>query len=305
MTNKPDENIKQFIKKQISFNKGKNLLANSAVNSLQMIEVDESLVETMKNMNAETESQMIDFMTNEALQEFCRVNQYFSFNNESVQQLKKIYFLLNQNIRKLENTVQQSELKNISLLHYERLCNWLVQTNAFAGKMYDNSQEFVQPVPCSEYPPQLQLNILKLDIKNMLQPVLDIGCGREMNMLNYLRDNSIEAYGIDRFDIENPFYEKADWLEYTFEENKWGTIISNLGFSNHFIHHNARIDGKYRDYALKYMEILDSLKPGGSFHYSPDLAFIEIYLDKSKYNCINYAIEGYAYNATQITKLTE
>jgi hypothetical protein len=31
------------------------------------------------------------------------------------------------------------------------------------------------------------------------------------------------------------------------------------------------------------MKILDSLKKGGSFHYAPDLPFIEKYLNRDKY----------------------
>ena len=299
----PDENIKQHIKQQIAFNKGKNLLAEAEINSLKLIEVNETLVETIKNMDADTEKEMIDFLTDEALQEFCRVNQYFSFNTESVNQLKAVYTLLMNNIRALENNAIPSELEAVSRQHYENLCDWLVKTNAFAEKMYDNNQEYVQPVACSEYPPDLQLNILQLETETMLQPVLDIGCGREVNLVNYLRDNGIEAYGIDRFDNKNPFYTKADWLEYNYKPGKWGTIISNLGFSNHFTHHNLRSDGNFREYAQKYMEILQSLQSGGSFYYSPDLPFIEMHLDKSKYHCTNFVIEGYVYKASRITRI--
>lgn len=299
----PDENIKQHIKQQIAFNKGKNLLAEAEINSLKLIEVNETLVESIKNMDADTEKEMIDFLTDEALQEFCRVNQYFSFNTESVNQLKAVYVLLMNNIRALENNAIPSELVAVSRQHYENLCDWLVKTNAFAEKMYDNNQEYVQPVACSEYPPDLQLSILQLNPATMLQPVLDIGCGREVNLVNYLRDNGIEAYGIDRFDNKNPFYSKADWLEYNYEPGKWGTIISNLGFSNHFTHHNLRSDGNFREYAQKYMKILQSLQSGGNFYYSPDLPFIEMHLDKSKYRCTNFVIEGYVYKASRITRI--
>ena len=302
-TKSDTENLKKHLQEQIAFNGGKNLLNNEEINSLKLIEVNESLVQSIQNMDAETEKEMIDFLTDEALQEFCRVNQYFSFNAASVEQLKAIYALLNQNIRSLQSNASQVELDAISQQHYVHLCDWLVQTNAFAGKMYDTTQEYVQPVACSEYPPDLQFNILQINPENLFQPVLDIGCGRELNLVNYLRDNGIEAYGIDRFDNENPFYTKTDWLEYNFESSKWGSIISNLGFSNHFIHHNLRVDGKYREYAVKYMEILASLQPNGSFYYSPDLPFIEKLLDKSKYRCTNFAIEGYDYKASQITKI--
>lgn len=300
---KPNENIKQHIKQQIEYNKGKNLLAKAEINSLKLIDVNETLVEAIKNMEPEKEKEMIGFLADEALQEFCRVNQYFSFNTESVNQLKVAYAQFMNNIRVLENNASPSELEAVSQQHYENLCDWLVKTNAFAGKMYDNNQEFVQPVACSEYPPDLQLCILQLKPEEMLQPVLDIGCGRELNLVNYLRDIGIEAYGIDRFDNKNPFYTKTDWLEYIYEPGKWGTIISNLGFSNHFTHHNLRSDGNFREYAQKYMEILQSLQSGGSFYYSPDLPFIEMHLDKLKYRCTNLVIEGYVYKASRISRI--
>lgn len=303
MPNLPEEDIKQHIKEQITYNSGKNLLASKEVNSLQLIEVTESLVETIKNMDAQTEKQMIDYLTDEALQEFCRVNQYFSFNTDSVNALKAIYALLNENIRALDNNANQEILNRLSHQHYANLCNWLVQTNAFAGKMYDSNEESVQPVACSEYAPDLQLSLLHIDLNTLQQPVLDIGCGRELNLVNYLRDNGIEAFGIDRFDNENPFYTKADWLEYVYEPDKWGSIISNLGFSNHFVHHNLRADGNFREYAQKYMEILSALKVDGSFYYAPNLPFIEKHLDKNKFRHDEFQIEGYEFGASRIMKV--
>jgi len=302
-TTASEENIKHQIKEQIAFNSGKNLLAAEQINSLQFIEVSQSLIETIKNMDVESEKEMIDFLTDEALQEFCRVNQYFSFNSGSVKKLKAIYSALNQRIRGLNTNANQSELDDISQDHYIHLCNWLVQTNSFAGKMYSGDQEYAIPVACSEYPSDLQMNILNIKLKDLIEPVLDIGCGRELNLVNYLRDNDIEAYGIDRFDNENPFYTKTDWLEYNFEMEKWGSLISNLGFSNHFIHHNLRVDGNYREYAQKYMEILSSLKIGGSFYYAPDLPFIEKHLDSSKYLYTGNIIEGYVYKSIRITRI--
>ena len=304
MTTLPsDENIKQHIKEQIAFNSGKNLLADEQMNSLQLIEVNQSLVEKIQQMDADTEKEMIDFLADEALQEFCRVNQYFAFNAKSVNELKAIYSELNQKIRKLNTSASQPELDAISHEHYLNLCNWLVRTNAFAGKMYSGDQEYAVPVACSEYPPDLQLSILNIDLKLLIEPVLDIGCGRELNLVNYLRDNGIEAYGIDRFDNDNPYYFKTDWLEYNFDIQKWGSLISNLGFSNHFIHHNQRADGNFRGYAKKYMEILNSLKTGGSFYYAPDLPFIEKHLDKTNYLFTGYTIEGYVFKSSRVTRV--
>jgi len=299
-----DGNTKQHIGEQITSNSGKNLLADEQINSLQLIEVTESLVEKIRQMDAESEKEMIDFLTDEALQEFCRVNQYFAFNAESVNELKGIYSRLNQSIRNLQRNATQPELNAISEIHYRNLCDWLVHTNAFAGTMYSNDQKYTKAVACSEYTPDLQMNILQIDLKTLLEPVLDVGCGRELNLVNYLRDQGIEVYGIDRFDNESPVYYKTDWLEYNFEPGKWGSIISNLGFSNHFIHHNLRADGNYREYAMKYMEILGSLKIGGTFYYAPDLPFIEMHLDKTKYRYTGHSIDGSEFKTSRIERIS-
>ena len=298
-----EDNIKKQLKEEPDFNTEKNLLVDDQIKSLKRIEVNGSLVEQIQHMDAETEQEMIDFLTDEALQEFCRVNQYFSFNSESVTDLKAIFGELNQEIRRLDMKAGQVELDNISQHHYSNLCDWLVRTNAFAGKMYSGDQEIALPVACSEYPPDLQLSILNIDLTQLIEPVLDIGCGRELNLVNYLRDNGIEAYGIDRFDNDNPYYYKTDWLEYNFDIEKWGSLISNLGFSNHFIHHNQRSDGNFREYAQKYMEILNSLKSGGSFYYAPTLPFIEKHLDRTKYLFTENNIEGYVFKSSRVTRI--
>jgi hypothetical protein len=304
-TDKHEEDLKQHIKNQIAFNKGKNIITNTGPNGLQFIEGTETLVEKIRNLDIKSEQLLIDYLTDESLQEFCRVNQFFSFNAASVIGLKAIYAELNHKIRILDNNAGRAELDAISQEHYRNLCDWLVRTNRFAETMYSNEREYVQPVACSEYTPDLQLKLLHIQLEQLHEPVLDVGCGREMNLVNYLRDNSIEAYGIDRFDNENPCYYKTDWLEYDFEPGKWGSIISNLGFSNHFIHHNLRTDGNYMEYAQKYMQILHSLQPGGTFFYAPDLPFIEKHLDRTTFQCAGDTIEGYLFRSSRIIRISQ
>jgi len=302
-TPKPDEEeLKQHIKDQIAFNKGKNIITNAETHGLQFIDGTETLIDKIRNMDIQSEELLIDYLTDESLQEFCRVNQFFSFNSAAIVELKAIYAELNHKIKILDKQAGRAELNAISQEHYRNLCDWLVRTNRFAETMYSNDREYVQPVACSEYTPDLQLKLLHIDLKHLYEPVLDVGCGREMNLVNYLRDNGLEAYGIDRFDNENPYYHKTDWLEYDFESGKWGSIISNLGFSNHFIHHNLRADGNYREYAQKYMEILHSLQPSGTFYYAPDLPFIEKHLDRQTFQYAGDAIEGYQFRSSRITK---
>jgi len=300
-SNEPDESIKQHIKQQIDFNSGKNLLANDIKKSLQFIDGTESLINSLRNMDVESEELLINFLTDESLQEFCRVNQYFSFNSASVNELKTIYTNLNKKIKAIDSQAVQTSLDELSNEHYRNLCDWLVKTNTFAGQMYAENEEYAQPVACSEYAPDLQLDLLQIELQNLKEPILDVGCGREMNLVNYLRDNGFKAWGIDRFDNNNPYYIKSDWLEYNFEPGSWGTIISNLGFSNHFIHHNLRTDGNYREYAQKYMEILAALSNSGSFYYAPSLPFIEKHLNKQTYCCETFSIKNSEFNGSRIS----
>ena len=306
-TTPSDGNLKQFIKKQFSLNTGKKLFTKGGNYSLQFIQLSVSFFDRVQSLDKDSDNHsinlMIDYFTDETLQEFCRVNQYFSFNTESVNELKSIYTQLFEKIRVLEKTEVQHKLDDLSIEHNANLYHWLLRCNPFVKEMYTSNQEFVPPVACSEYAPDLQLNILQIELNKLIGPLLDVGCGLEMNLVNYLREKEIEAYGIDRFDIDNPYYEKRDWLEYDFGVEKWGSIISNLGFSNHFIHHNLRVDGNYREYAQKYMEILDSLKSGGSFYYAPDLPFIEKHLDRFKYQYTSFHIAGYKFKASKIIKI--
>jgi len=149
----------------------------------------------------------------------------------------------------------------------------------------------------------LLIEILQIDLDQIIEPVLDIGCGKQGNLVLFLRQNGIDSYGFDRFAYNNLALSNSDWFEYKFEKDKWGTIISNLGFSNHFRNHHFRNDGNFIDYAKKYMDILSSLKIGGSFHYAPDLPLVEQYLDKDKYQLTRHRIENYEFKSTRINRL--
>ena len=224
---------------------------------------------------------MIDCIANNVLNEFYRVNQYYSFEEEANQELKSIYIDLYNQIK--HNSYSKEAL---AYNHNKRLKEWLQKTNPFSQKVYPPTQKEVEITPCFEYSPSLQVKILGLDLAQLFEPVLDIGCGQSGYLVNYLRKHGIESYGIDRYNSDCDFIKNSDWLIYDFGVEKWGTIISNLGFSNHFSHHHLREDGKYIDYAKKYMSILDSIKTNGKFHYAPSLPFIEQYLDNTKFNLI-------------------
>jgi hypothetical protein len=136
---------------------------------------------------------------------------------------------------------------------------------------------------CSEYSPALQLDVLKIRPDEMLDPILDLGCGEKGSLVHYLCDRGKLAFGVDRLVRADHHLAKADWLDYPLGQEYWGTIISHMGFSNHFLHHHLRRNGHPERYARRYMEVLRALRPGGSFVYAPGMPFMEDLLPGDDY----------------------
>lgn len=292
------KNFQDNIDKQFEFNKGKNLFLNGLVNSLRFSPETLIAIEKIDLIDSDSENLLIDYLTNRAIQEFCKINQYYTFDKQAQLDLRNLYVDLFTNIKN-----HNSSIDSIAEKHYDNLIKWLQETNPFAEKIYSSKSEMIEPVACSEYSPDLQIDILQIDIDQIIEPILDIGCGKQGNLVFFLRQKGLDAYGFDRFAYENPFLSNSDWFEYKFEKDKWGTITSNLGFSNHFKHHHFRNDGNFVDYAIKFMEILSSLKIGGYFRYAPDLPFIEQYLDNDKYQITKRTIRNYEFKSTIIKRL--
>ena len=290
--------FKDSIDKQFRFNKNKNLFYDGILNSLRFSPDTLDALERIDLADPDSADLLADYLTDRAIQEFCMVNQYYTFDKQARSDLRNIYVDLFANIKS-----RSLSMEKVAEKHYDNLISWLQETNPFAEKIYDSRGEKIDPVVCSEYSPALQVEILQIDIDHLMEPVLDIGCGEKGNLVLYLRQMGIEASGFDRLTFSDPYLYSSDWLEHEFEKERWGTITSNLAFSNHFQHHHFRNDGSYIDYARKYMEILNSLKPGGCFHYAPDLPFIEQFLDKEKFQLSKQSIGEYDFKSTVIRRL--
>jgi hypothetical protein len=288
----------KIIDKQIGSSKDKNLFYKGINATYGFIYDTVEAIKDFPDFEVNEEAQLIEYATEKAIQECCRVNQYFYFNNEAVQQLKMVYQELFSMLKRKELSI-----KEIEKMHWANLNHWLKKTNSFAEKIYSTKEEKVELVACSQYTPELQMNILQVDISAIAQPVLDIGCGDDAFLVKKLRNSGFDAYGFDRNVQKEEYLFKTDWFQFDFGVKKWGSIISHLAFSNHFHHHHLREDGQFIAYAKKYMEILHSLKSGGSFYYTPDLPYIEQYLDADLYS-VNYRIvEGFDFKAVIVKRL--
>jgi hypothetical protein len=149
-------------------------------------------------------------------------------------------------------------------------------------RLGDRPQETV----CAEYSPALQLRVLGLRTGALSEPILDVGCGASARLVRHLRDEGYDAVGLDR-DAPQDVAVTADWLDFPFGGGRWGTVVSHLGFSLHFLHHHRgtglTADALALAHARAYMRILRSLRTGGHFTYAPALPFIEALLPSSEY----------------------
>lgn len=136
---------------------------------------------------------------------------------------------------------------------------------------------------CAEYPPALQFDILGIDPATLIEPVLDLGCGETGTLVRRLRSLGKRAFGVDRLAVPGDFISRSDWFDFPLGRASWGTIISHMGFSNHFLHHHLRANGNPERHARRYMEILESLRLGGTFVYTPGLPFIEHILPRDRW----------------------
>lgn len=161
--------------------------------------------------------------------------------------------------------------RNISRF-FDREPGWQVQENII-----------LKQVVCSEYSPGFQLKLLGLDAQILISPVLDLGCGKQGILVKHLQSLGLKALGVDRVVSPAPGLFEADWFDLEFKPDSWGTVISHMAFSNHFLFHHRYKNGHPDRYAGMYMRILNGLKPGGSFVYSPGLPFIEQYLPVEKF----------------------
>jgi hypothetical protein len=294
--------LKEAIQQQIGANSQMNLLY--AGNDLQLVFNDNIKKIIGKLFRRELPDKDVDdlisYAAKLAMSSFYNINQFYQFNRQAEKELRDIYQLLLTDIIRMK----QLDYAHLAQLHFKRLQYWLVKYQPDTSLLYPPDQPFIHnKVVCAEYEPATQMHVLNMNLSTLPGPILDIGCGKEHRLVDYLIQNGHTAFGIDREAVADANIQRISWLHYSFEKEKWGTIISHLGFSNHFLHNHLKQNNGYRLYAVKYMEILQSLKSGGSFYYAPDLPFIEVFLNPEQYAISKHAIDNTGFQSTVITKL--
>ena len=229
---------------------------------------------------------LVFFFVNTTINFLYSKNQFLYLTLEDKQQFVKLYLdYMYEFIRILRScftkeTIEEG-LKKVIRNHFRLLVKLILDLFQRSGleKFSSSGKEII----CAEYSVQLQLEVLGISPGSLREPVLDIGCGREGNLVRYLSKMGINVFGIDRQTGTFEHLFEADWLEFDYSRQSWGTLISHMAFSNHFIFQHLNRLGQPEIYTRKYMQILSSLKPGGCFYYSPGLPFIECFLPEDTY----------------------
>jgi 2-polyprenyl-3-methyl-5-hydroxy-6-metoxy-1,4-benzoquinol methylase len=239
---------------------------------------------------------LTEYLTSIAFEFIFEHYQFLQLDEHAESALRKIHADFMRQIHRLLSDFQslptfQSGLKEMLRAHFKELDEFIWNRFARTGDSTSPEKKQIHSAMCHEYSPELQLSILKIDVGRLMEPILDIGCGKSGKLVKFLSAKGLKVVGVDRMVESSEMFVQSEWLNYRLTRNFWGTIIAHMSFSNHFIFHHLYRYGVPEKYAQRYMEILASLKKGGQFIYSPGLPFIEKYLPPSKFALQKFNVE--------------
>ncbi|WP_018752460.1 class I SAM-dependent methyltransferase [Paenibacillus sanguinis] len=257
------KNLFCTVKNQIHFN-------TNTIKALRLLH-EQSVEFTNEELDV-----LLQKIINRFITTFYQTDPYINFNNGDTLIIRQIYLLTLRDTAKLP-------IEEIEKRHYERIRWFIRKTNPVIYQINCNSNSYAKHFISTEYSSAFQMKLLSMDRNILKEPILDIGCGEHGYLVEYLREQGLEAYGMDRSQIHRGYFIKGNWLEFKYGNHKWGTIISNLSFTSHFLHHFLQHDGLDISYAKVYMEILKSLIPGGTWIYAPSIPYMENLLPNHEY----------------------
>jgi hypothetical protein len=174
----------------------------------------------------------------------------------------------------------EAEMIAVLKVHHERLR--LIMAS-YCVTYQDNNlrrNPLLRTVPCEEYSAEFQLSVLGLGLHDLVEPVLDVGCGTKGTLVNYLRERGVAAFGVDRLAPESPFFFRSDWFDFDYPSQPWGSILAHQSLSTHFIYSYLHQPVSIEKFGKLTMKVLDSLRVGAFLSYAPGLPFFESQVEK-------------------------
>ena len=250
---------------------------------------DEYRDKIIEAMNTEEYSKVMNKLAKSFLTNLAKGTNSSKFTKKQCDDILDIYHKLVENIANRDLSYEK-----IALDHFTNVRNYI---NAYTSGE-------AQASATTEYSPEFVLSILDVEKSELNGKILDIGCGKNGALVKYLRNQNVEAYGIDMECEDSETLEQEDWLVKEYPSDMYNVIISNLTFTKHFNEANLeeQNDQECIEYAQAYMKILNSLKVGGKWHYVPAVTFIEELLPEDKFEVKNSFVNENVMKTT-ITKL--
>ncbi len=278
------QSIAASIKQQLDVNKSRNLLFENVTQIMNvepsfLAALEELLNSNISDKSEDVYSEFVSFTAKELVKRLYSINPYLRVSKVQVENLEQIY---RQTWRVM---IKNGNIKATLIeFHYPELSKWLATLYPEKFQKFLKLSSGVGHITYGEYSAELQVELLGIDIAHIKQPVIDIGCGSKANLVRYFRSLGVEAYGIDRhLETLEPYLNQVDWFDYYFAPSRWGTIVSNMGFTNHLNYAYLHDISQLEHYLLKMKEVLESLSTNGYFFYAPSLPFVEDKLSAKSY----------------------
>jgi len=236
----------------------------------------------IEKMNTPEYTKVIDKLAKSFLTNLVKGTQKNNITTQDCNNILSIYHNLIENIADYNK-----DYERIALEHFTAVRNFIKEyTQRQESTINENSSS-------SGYSPEFLLKILAVDENELKGTSLDIGCGKEAKLVNYLASKGVDSHGLDMECNDSDRLEQEDWLCKEYPESKYDLITSSLSFTKYFNNANLEEDNEEEciEYAQSYMKILNSLKVGGKWHYVPSVTFIEELLPEDKFEVRNTFID--------------
>lgn len=240
---------------------------------------DQNREKLIEALNTDEYKKVIEKLSRSFLNNLAKGTNGKKFTKEDCNRILEIYHELIENIGNLDK-----DYERIAKEHFTTVRNFI---NEFTSRKDEE-------VKSSKYSPEFILDILDVKESELKGKSLDIGCGKNGELVQYLANKGVDSYGLDMECEDSQRLEQEDWLIKEYPENTYDLITSNLAFTKHFNEANQEEanDQECFEYAQSYMRILNSLKVGGKFHYVPAVTFIEEFLPEDKFEVNNTFIDS-------------
>jgi hypothetical protein len=233
-------------------------------------------------------------------------NQFVNFTGEYEELMKAEYTDFIRQIRKAlmrskTEPALEKALVGVLQVHHERLR--LIMASYCVTYQDQDLQvnPLLRTVPCEEYSAGFQLSILGLELGDLIEPVLDIGCGSNGALVRFLRQQGIEAYGVDRLAPKEPFFFQSDWFDFNFDIEAWGCVLAHQSLSIHFIYAYLHQPAGIQKFAGLSVKILSSLPEGSFLCYAPGMPFFEEQVEKmAGFSIMRHKISMHLHEVEQI-----